>query len=332
MATTTLAPLPGRAGAPDLDDDPAARLARARAALGRAEAAAGLRTRLGAVSAAPAASPDALTGPAAASSLDRSVGVSSEPVAGAAAGRATGVSAPVLPDTPDRAVGHVGGTFPVPDALAPLFPGGVLSRGSVVQVAGSTSLVLALAAAASQEGAWCALAALPHVGWRAAAGAGLDLDRVAAVPAPGPDAVSVVGALVDGFDVLVVGRSPALTDRDRRLVAARIRTRGAVLLSTHPWPGAHVVLQATRPAWQGLGQGWGHLVEQELTVCAAGRAGAARSGEVRVRVGPDGVRPPAGEPLGPARPVDARSADAGSVGAGPVPTGGPLDVPLLRAV
>ncbi|WP_454777937.1 hypothetical protein [Georgenia muralis] len=230
--------------------------------------------------------------------------------------------APVLPDTSDPAVGHVGGTFPVPGALASLFPGGVLSRGSVVQVAGSTSLVLALAAAASQEGAWCALAALPHVGWRAAAGAGLDLDRVAAVPAPGPDAVSVVGALVDGFDVLVVGRSPALTDRDRRLVAARIRTRGAVLLSTHPWPGAHVVLQATRPAWQGLGQGWGHLVEQELTVRAAGRAGAARSGEVRVRVGPDGVRPPAGEPLGPARPV----------GAGPVGTGGPLDVPLLRAV
>lgn len=294
-----------RADLSDIDDGPAARLARARAALGRAEAAAGLRTRLGA---APAASPDAPAGPAAASSPDRMAGASSSGPGSA------------LPDASDQAVvGHVGGTFPVPGALAPLFPGGVLSRGSVVQVTGSTSLVLALAAAASQEGAWCALAALPHVGWRAAAGAGLDLDRVAAVPVPGPDAVSVVGALVDGFDVLVVGGSPALTDRDRRLVAARIRTRGAVLLSTHPWPGAHVVLQATRPAWQGLGQGWGHLTEQEVTVRAAGRAGAARSGEIRVRVGPDGVRPPAGEPVRPTMPVDA---------AGPLCA----DPPLLRAV
>ncbi|GAA4286381.1 hypothetical protein [Georgenia daeguensis] len=263
--------------------DPHARLAAARAALNRAETAAGLRTRLGgpglstspvltgesALSAVPA---PAVTGPPL-----------THPSAGPEGGHRSAVPAPDLfgPGA-DR-------SLPVPQVLAPVFPGGALARGSVVQVSGSTSVLLALAAAAATDGAWCALAAMPDIGWRAAAGAGLALDRVAVVPAPGPDAAAVVGALTDGFDVLVVGRCPALGERDRRSIAARVRTRGAVLLSTHDWPGAHLVLRATRSGWEGLGQGWGHLVDQELTVRATGRAGAAVAREVQVRVGPDGL-------------------------------------------
>jgi hypothetical protein len=301
--------------------DPHARLAAARAALNRAETAAGLRTRLGgpglstslaltepelsAVAAPPVNGPS-LTHPAAEQGVPRSADHPS--------------AADLFGPGADR-------SLPVPQVLAPLFPGGALARGSVVQVSGSTSVLLALAAAAATDGAWCALAAMPDVGWRAAAGAGLALDRVAVVPAPGPDAAAVVGALTDGFDVLVVGRCPALGERDRRSIAARVRNRGAVLLSTHDWPGAHLVLRATRSGWEGLGQGWGHLVDQELTVRATGRAGAAVAREVHVRVGPDG--------LGGGEKVPA-AAGTGLTGVHPDAGARTADVrqdpPLLRAV
>jgi len=304
---TSLAAVPTTAGH-DTGRDPHARLAAARAALNRAETAAGLRTRLG--------GPGLSTSPVLTGDPDRPV-ADAPPVSGPALTIAA----------PDPFGPGADRSLPVPQVLAPLFPGGALARGSVVQVSGSTSLLLALAAAAGSDGAWCALAAMPHVGWRAAAGAGLALDRVAVVPAPGPDAAAVVGALTDGFDVLVVGRCPALGERDRRSIAARVRTRGAVLLSTHDWPGAHLVLRTTRSGWEGLGQGWGHLVDQELTVRAAGRGGATVAREVHVRVGPDGLGG-VEEDWGMVRP------DVGAEVAGLVRETAELvqEPPLLRAV
>jgi hypothetical protein len=298
---------------PHSHPDPHARLAAARAALTRAETAAGLRTRLGGpgLSTSPV-----LTGEPALSAVPAPP-VTGPPLTDPAAGPGAHRSTAAL-TAPDLFAPGADRSLPVPQVLAPVFPGGALARGSVVQVSGSTSVLLALAAAAATDGAWCALAAMPDIGWRAAAGAGLALDRVAVVPAPGPDAAAVVGALTDGFDVLVVGRCPALGERDRRSIAARVRTRGAVLLSTHDWPGAHLVLRATRSGWEGLGQGWGHLVDQELTVRAVGRAGAAVAREVHVRVGPDGLGGVGEVPAAVARPDDgARTADVR---------------PLLRAV
>ncbi|GAA4422594.1 hypothetical protein GCM10023169_17230 [Georgenia halophila] len=254
------------------DPGPDARLAAARAALAKAEAATGLRTRLG--------------GP----------GLSTSPTL-----TSPGDQAP--PGQVDPAPGADDRSLPVPPVLTSLFPGGALAGGSVVQVSGSTSVLLSLAAAAATDGGWCALAAMPHIGWRAAHGAGLALDRVAVVPDPGPDAAAVAGALADGFDVLVVGRCPALGERGRRSLATRVRTRGAVLLSTHEWPGAHLVLRATRTGWEGLGQGWGHLVDQGLTVRSTGRAAASGLREVRVRVGADGLRgEPGSHPSHPSHP------------------------------
>lgn len=302
--------------------DPQDRLAAARAALTRAETATGLRTRLG--------------GPASSGSeggrteSGAAVPGGSERGGTALRGTDAGAGSALLEDPTRRAL-YPPGTdqvLPVPAVLAPLFPGGSLARGSIVQVSGSTSVLLALAAAAGADGVWCALAALPHVGWRAAAGAGLALDRVAVVPAPGPDAAGVVGALVDGFDVLVVGRCPALSDRDRRSLATRVRTRGAVLLSSHDWPGANQVLRITRTGWDGLGQGWGHLVGQELTVRATGRGAASGAREVRVRATPDGLRGAVPDgPRGTAALGGTTSAEQPSDGTAAEPAR-----PLLRAV
>src|SRR5659263_597299 len=126
-------------------------------------------------------------------------------------------------------------SLPVPGALSALLPGG-LRRGSTVAVLGSTSLVLALLAEACGGGAWAAVVGQPTVGLLAAAQAGVVLERLAVVPPPGVEAPTVVAALLDGVDVVLVGPEAALTDGDRRRLVSRARERGSVLLASGTWP------------------------------------------------------------------------------------------------
>ncbi|MCC2308667.1 hypothetical protein [Cellulomonas chengniuliangii] len=164
-------------------------------------------------------------------------------------------------------------SLPVPDELAALLPDG-LRRGGITAVTGSTSLLLALLAHACAEGAWAAVVGQPSMGLLAAAQAGVALERLALVPRPGPDAPSVVAALVDGLDVVLVGPGAALADGDRRRLGARARDRGAVLLSSTAWPGANVVLTAASQRWSGAEDGAGRLRAHELRVTRSGRGGA----------------------------------------------------------
>ncbi len=166
--------------------------------------------------------------------------------------------------------------LPLASALAPLLPRG-LRRGQVVSVEGSTSLLLALAAQASNEGSWMSIVGMPQVGVLAASQRGVDLSRLALVPHPGTQAPAALGALVDGMDVVIVGQGLALSDADRRRLGARARERGSVLLASGAWPGAHVQLTVERSRWSGLGAGDGRLREREVTVAIAGRtAGSTR--------------------------------------------------------
>jgi hypothetical protein len=174
--------------------------------------------------------------------------------------------------------------WPVHDALAPLLPLGALQRGTVLAVRGSTSLLLALVARPSRAGAWTAAVGFPAVGLLAAADAGADLDRVVLVPRPGPDAALAISALVDGLDVVVVGPDAALTDPDRRRLAARARERGALLVAAGTWPGAHVALTVTGGGWSGADRGAGWLRRRTLVVERAGRGGAARPARLEVEL------------------------------------------------
>src|SRR5262249_28977800 len=88
-------------------------------------------------------------------------------------------------------------------ALAGLLPAG-LPRGSVIATGAWGLLCLALAAAASGAGAWCAIAGLPALGVAAAAGAGLDPDRLLLVPDPGAGWPQVVATLLDGCDLILL--------------------------------------------------------------------------------------------------------------------------------
>ena len=191
----------------------------------------------------------------------------------------------------------------VPPALAPLLPDG-LRRGSTTAVLGSTSLVLAMiAAACTAREAWAAVVGQPSLGLLAAAQSGVALDRLAVVPRPGVDTPTVVAALLDGIDVVVVGPAAHLADSDRRRLMARARDRGSVLLSTAPWSGAGTVLTVEGGRWTGVGDGDGRLRAHELHVTRTGRGSAGQAQDLRVVLPLEVGTDPYGIPDRPARPV-----------------------------
>ena len=119
--------------------------------------------------------------------------------------------------------------------LAPLFPDGALRRGTTTTVVGSpghgaTTLALALLAAASQAGSWCAAVGLPDPGVVAAAELGVDLRRVVFVPHPGSGWAEAAGDLLLGRR-----RRPGTPARSgpptaARHLSARARERQAALV------------------------------------------------------------------------------------------------------
>ena len=214
--------------------------------------------------------------------------------------------------------------LPVLPALEGLLPPSGLRRGTTVAVgaqpgvAGATSLALALAAGASQAGSWVAAVGLGELGLVAASEMGVAFERLVVVADPGPDRAgwtSVVAALVDGFDVVLVAagegaqRRPGAGMRpaDARRLVARVRERGAGLVAVGgELPGERSPLRLTLTAarWQGLGAGWGHLQGRLVTVEAAGRGEAARGRRAELWLpGADGVVAPV-EPV--AEPIPLR--------------------------
>ena len=190
--------------------------------------------------------------------------------------------------------------LPVLPALEPLLPSGGLRRGSVVAVAGSTSLALALVAAASLEGAWAAAVGLPDVCPVSAAELGIVLERFPLVPAPGPGGpggwAGVVAALLDAVDVVVARPGRSVRPGDARRLAARARERGSVLVAAGgaAWPeAADVRLTVVGAEWHGLGQGCGRLLGRRVEVAAGGRRSADRERRVALWLphGDGGVAP-----------------------------------------
>jgi hypothetical protein len=170
------------------------------------------------------------------------------------------------------------GTLPVLPALRELLPRGGLARGSVVTVAEFGLLALALAAGASADGAWCGIAGVPEAGVLAAAGLGLDAERILLVPDPGPAWAQVVASLLDGCELVLLrlpARTPARTAQVRQRLEATLRRERGVLLVVGDWPGAQVRLRVLTQGWTGLGDGHGRLRACCAQVMADGRGEAA---------------------------------------------------------
>jgi hypothetical protein len=200
--------------------------------------------------------------------------------------------------------------LPVPAVLRSLFPRG-LRRGTTIEVAlggsttvdrdrfgdqepgehaesaatGGCTLLVTLLAGASGGGSWCALVGAPWLGLAAAAEAGVDLSRLALVPAPGRAWARVVGALLDGFDLVAVRPPVRFAPADARALSARARNHGAVLVALGPWPGSDLRLVSDADVWEGLGNGHGRFHSRRMSVCVSGRgamAGCPARAELRL--------------------------------------------------
>ncbi|GIF76804.1 hypothetical protein Asi02nite_63220 [Asanoa siamensis] len=222
-------------------------------------------------------------------------------------------------------------TLPVPAELRGLLPGRGLRRGSTVAVgagsrspSGGTSLVYALIAEASRAGSWCAVVGVPAFGAVAAADGGVALDRLALVPNPGPEWATVVAALIDGVDVVVlaVPGPGAVSGSVTARLAARARQRGSVLVPYGHWDGADLTLRVTRGRWEGLSAtGRGRLRRREVTIVARGRGAATQPREITVWM--PGFRPLTGTvAIAPLEPIALPSLHAVRDPATPAPPPG----------
>ncbi len=175
--------------------------------------------------------------------------------------------------------------LPTHPALAELLPGGALAAGGVYAVENSTTLALGLLQGPSAAGAWCAVVGVPDLGVDAAAGLGIDLDRLVLVPHPGAQWLSVVSALVDVVSVVLVrppapgagGATSRVGDAAASKLASRLRQRQAVLVSLGDWPRSDARLTVSESNWAGIGAGFGRLTARQVTVSSASRSWAGRA-------------------------------------------------------
>ncbi|WP_344232086.1 hypothetical protein [Kribbella hippodromi] len=183
--------------------------------------------------------------------------------------------------------------LPTHPAVSGLLAGANLRGGSVYSVRGSTALTMALMAGPSADGAWCGVVGIPSFGVEAAHGFGIDLERLVLVPHPGPDWLSVVAALVDALTVVVVRPPGEVTPGEASRLAARLRTRGAMLIASGSWPGSEARFEIESSAWTGLGTGEGLLTARQATVTVTTRRAATPTNHHLWLPAPDGTIHPA---------------------------------------
>jgi hypothetical protein len=165
-----------------------------------------------------------------------------------------------------------------------------LVRGQTVVCSGpaAVSCALGLAAGATRAGSWAAIVGLPSIGVLAAATVGVSLERTVFIEHPdarpadnGPndgsrgDFGAVLSALIDGIDVIVIGRRcmAALSASLVRRLQTRAQSKGSVLVIVGDPSAVSVDIRFTARTvhWEGLGDGHGHLRRRLVAVEMDGR-------------------------------------------------------------
>jgi hypothetical protein len=174
-------------------------------------------------------------------------------------------------------------SLPTHPAIARLLPGGALKEGATYSVDRSLTLLMLLLAAPSAAGTWCGVVGIPEFGVEAAAGFGIDLERLVLVPEPGDQWLATTAAIADALGVIVIRPPKRASDSSVARLSARLRKRGATLLVLGTWPQSEAMLSITESAWTGIGEGHGHLQSREATVTVTSRAGGRpRSARLRL--------------------------------------------------
>lgn len=185
-------------------------------------------------------------------------------------------------------------------ALTGLLPGGSLRSGAAYSVEHSTALVMAMMAGPSSDGVWCGVVGLPDFGVEAAVHFGIDLERLALVPHPGEEWLTVTAAMADVVGVVVIRPPRRVSDAAVARLQARVRQREATLIVLGDWPQSEATLSITQSSWAGIGHGHGHLAERQVEVSATARVSSGRPRRARLWLPDrrDTVRPVLGQPTG----------------------------------
>ena len=162
------------------------------------------------------------------------------------------------------------GPLSVPQELQSLFPARGLERGFIYGISGGASLSLlsALASSVTQSGSWLALVNMPHIGLRSMHEYGVALHRTVCVSTPETVWAGVVGALVDGIDLVAVSATHCSAAEARR-IAARVKAQGSVLFVMNATQAFSLdaVLSASAHEWEFST----HAAQRSVRVSANGR-------------------------------------------------------------
>lgn len=178
--------------------------------------------------------------------------------------------------------------LPTHPVIGRLLPGGALKEGATYSVDRSLTLIMLLLAAPSAAGAWCGVIGVPEFGMEAAAGFGVDLERLVLVPEPGDQWLATTAAIADALSVIVIRPPRKASEASIARLSARLRKRGATLLvlDTWPlgvWPHSEAMLSITESSWAGIGNGHGHLQSRDATITVTSKSwGKPRSARMRL--------------------------------------------------
>ncbi|MCE2512818.1 MAG: hypothetical protein J4F50_09775 [Acidimicrobiia bacterium] len=181
--------------------------------------------------------------------------------------------------------------LPIEEALSPLLPEGSIRRGTVVAIGGhgSVTLAVALAAEASRRGSWVATVGMADLGVSALAERGVDLERWALIDLPGAAeggslTADVLGAVVGGFDLVLLGPAVRVASTSARRLLGRMREHGTSLICALGGASADAVaglqpevrLMIELTLWTGIDNGHGRLLARQAEVTTGGRGAASR--------------------------------------------------------
>ncbi len=212
--------------------------------------------------------------------------------------------------------------LPVAEALGALLPEGGIRRGVAITVrgCGAVTLAVALTAEASRQGSWVAAVGMDDLGVAALAERDVDLGRWALVDLPagaggrggrggtsstraartpwaggrggggGTLAADVLGAVVGGFDLVLMGPAILVGGAMARRLLAWMREHGTSLVCVLGGASAdaaaglrpEVRLTVEQTRWTGIDDGHGRLLARQAEVIVGGRGAASRPRRVLV--------------------------------------------------